>query len=154
MWHGDLAKVGQFIVLMDTPGCRSSAVAGTTATGHGRRDADQELEGCDEVGPAGVPAHHVDQHGSDLSAVQLEDGHEHDCKASGDHEVAASEDREVLGRKASAGERLFVPRTRWTSAWRSETATGPEIVRHADEQRRCWKNLETTALRVSYAPRQ
>ena len=37
--HGDSAKVGQFITLMGIAGCRSSA------TGNGRRDVDQELEG-------------------------------------------------------------------------------------------------------------
>ena len=45
VWYGDPAKVGQFIALMEPTGCRSSAVPGTKATGHGRRDADQELEG-------------------------------------------------------------------------------------------------------------
>ena len=40
------------------------SVPGTEATGHRRRDADQELEGqCDEVGTAGVMADHVYQHG-------------------------------------------------------------------------------------------
>ena len=36
----------------------------------------------------------------------------------------------------------------------SETATGVEIVRHADQQRRCWRSWETIALQVSHAPRQ
>ena len=45
VWHGDPAKVGQFIALMETAGCRSSAGLGIKATGHGRRDTDQELEG-------------------------------------------------------------------------------------------------------------
>ena len=43
VWHGDPAEVGQFIALMETTRCRSSAVLGTKATGHGRRDADQEV---------------------------------------------------------------------------------------------------------------
>ena len=43
VWHGDPAKVGQFIALMETTGCRSSAILGTKATGHSRRDADQEV---------------------------------------------------------------------------------------------------------------
>ena len=38
VWHGDLVKVGQSIALMETAGCRSSAVPGSKATGHGRRD--------------------------------------------------------------------------------------------------------------------
>ena len=45
VWHGDPAKVGQFIALMESAGCRSSAVPGTKAMCHGRRDADRELEG-------------------------------------------------------------------------------------------------------------
>ena len=43
VWHGDPAKVGQFIALRETAGCE--------ATGHGRRDADQELEGSVMVLP-------------------------------------------------------------------------------------------------------
>ena len=44
VWHGGPAKVGQFIALMETAGCRSSAAPGSKATGHGRRNADQKLE--------------------------------------------------------------------------------------------------------------
>ena len=72
-WHGDPAKVGQLITLMEIVGRRPSAVLGTKATGYGRRDADQE---CDAVGSAGIPAHHVPQR----AAVLLEDGDEHDSK--------------------------------------------------------------------------
>ena len=56
------------------------------SNGRGRRDADR-----DEVGSAGVCAR------------------EQNCKACGNHEVAASEDREVPGGQASAGVRLCVP---------------------------------------------
>ena len=45
MWHGDPATVGQIIALMEASGCPSSAIDGTTASGHDRRDAGQELEG-------------------------------------------------------------------------------------------------------------
>ena len=45
VWHGDPSKVGQLIALMETVGCRSSSVLGTKQTVHGRRDAEQELEG-------------------------------------------------------------------------------------------------------------
>ena len=33
VWHGDLGKVGQFVALMETAGCRSSAVPGTKSNG-------------------------------------------------------------------------------------------------------------------------
>ena len=44
-WHGDPVKVGQFISLMGSAGSRSLAVLCTKARGHGRPDADRELEG-------------------------------------------------------------------------------------------------------------
>ena len=57
----------------------------------GRRDADWEVDGSVlKLVSAGVQAHHAHQHGLARSAVQVEDGDEHDCKASGDHEVAHS----------------------------------------------------------------
>ena len=42
-------------------------------------------------------------------------------------------------------------RARWPSAWRSKTAAGPQIARHADLQRRCWRSWESMALKVSHA---
>ena len=111
--HTGPAKVGQFIALMETGGCRSSAALGNKATGHGRHDAGQELEGSAmKIGSAGVWGHHVHQHGPARSAVQLEDGDAHDCKASGDREVAASEDCEVFGGQTSAGGAFMRTRTR------------------------------------------
>ena len=38
-------KLGQLMTLMETGGCRPSAVPVPTATGYGWRDADQEPEG-------------------------------------------------------------------------------------------------------------
>ena len=85
-WQGDPLKVRQVVALMETAGCRSSAVPGTKATGQGRRDADGELEGSVVKFSAGVGAHYAHQHGSARSAAQLEDGDEHDCEGSGGHE--------------------------------------------------------------------
>ena len=106
---------------------------------------------CDEVGSAGVRAHHVHQHGPARSAVQtvlrtiaklLEM-----TKSRVRKTARYLEDKPVL-------ENVMSTRARWTSAWRSETATRPEIARHADQPRRCWKSSETTALRVSLDSRQ
>ena len=57
------------------------------------------LAQCNEVGSAG---------GWARSAVQLEDGDEHERKNSGDQEAAASEDREVPGVFCIVGERSCV----------------------------------------------
>ena len=37
---------------------------------------------CDEISPAGVRSHHAHQRGPTRCAIHLEDGDEHDCKAS------------------------------------------------------------------------
>ena len=104
---------------------------------------------CDEVGSAGVRAHHAHQHGPARSAVQtvmstiaklLEITKPRLRKT-----ARYLEDKPVL-------EYVMSTRTR-TSAWRSETATRPEIARHADQQQR-WKSSETTALRVPLDSRQ
>ena len=44
-WRGDLAQVAKFIALMETDGCRHSAVLGTKATGHGRRPRGRAASG-------------------------------------------------------------------------------------------------------------
>ena len=149
VWHGDPAKVGQFIALMEIAGCRSSAVPGTKATGPQSTRCRSGAGGqCDEVGSAGVRAHHVHRHGPARSAVQVEDGDEHHCEAFGDHEVADSEDREVPGKQAS-GVRVCVPERGGRVHGVRRQPTGLAIAGHADQKQRCWKSWETTG-----SPRQ
>ena len=71
------------------------------SNGHGRRDGELDSSVM-------KMAHHVHQHAPAGFAVQLEDGDEHDCKDSRDHEVEASEDRALLGGHERAGVRLCV----------------------------------------------
>ena len=73
----------------------------------------------------------------------------HDCEASRDHEVAASEDRAVPG----GLEYVHAYQdevTECTALGDSDWAGDHET--HADQQRRCWRSWQTTALRASHAP--
>ena len=111
VWHGDPAKVGQFIGLMETAGFRPSAFLGTKATGHGQRDADRELQ-CSVLKLA--------QRASGLIIIISMD--RPDLQFSSKtvmSTVAKPLEIAVRGRQASAGERFERTRMRWPSALES-----------------------------------
>ena len=146
VWHGEPAKVGQFIALMETAGCRPSAVLGTQAMGHDRRDADLELEGS------------VMKLAQRASVLRSPDG-SWIVRRRSSLRVHVRAGREVV--RWFLCPFPFVPLVAlvvWCRClfWGSllQTATGPEIGRDTDHQRPVLEKLGNIALKVSHAPRQ
>ena len=108
---------------------------------------------CAEVGSGSVRAHHVHLHESARTAVQLEDGDEHDCRASEDHSRDFGRARDTW----RTSQCFFLRRIAYQyevdeGITLSETVTGLEIARDDDQQRRCWKSWETSCSQTVITP--